>query len=306
MKNKIFFALILAGIISIFSYNFVFAEGKTGFSVSPPSFEMSAKPGDVVKNTIRIENLSSEDIRLRARPQSFTAYGEGGQVALNEEDTSFSIIKWLKFEKDEILIKPKEAGYFNFVLEIPFSAEPGSHYGAIVFSTVPNGGSLSSSGATVSQEIGSLILVKIPGNVYENVNLISFLPSSKYIKNSEVTLRALLESTGNIHVKPYGFIVVNNIFGQKVKTIEVLGRNVLPGSKRIFEEKFKLNGFGLYFADLTLLYSGGGKLIRGKTSFVVLNLQISLPFLIVGFILMFLVVLFRKRFFKAIKILLKG
>lgn len=304
MLKKIFFVVAIFSFFLFFSVD-VFAQEKAGFSVSPPSFELSAKPGDVLKNTIRIENLSSADIHLRVRPQSFTAYGEGGQVALNEEDTNFSIIKWLKFENDELTIKAKEAGFFNFILEIPLSAEPGSHYGAVVFSTVPSG-NLSSSGATVSQEIGSLILVKIPGNVYENVKLLSFLPSSKYIKNSNVVLRALLQNDGSVHVKPYGFIVVNNVFGQKIKTIEVVGRNILPGSKRIFEENFKINGFGLYFAELTLLYSGGGRLLRGKTSFFILNLEKSLQFMIVGVVLMLFIVLFRKRFFKAIKILLKG
>jgi hypothetical protein len=302
---KKIFIILLFLIYFGFIYSPVFAQTKLGFSVSPPSFELSVNPGDTISNTVRIENLNPEMIKIKAIPRSFVTYGEGGQVAINSEESSFSIINWLQMEKSEIEIRPNSFGIFNFKLNVPKNAEPGSHYGAIVFSTVNDGKNMGS-GAYVSQEIGSLILVKLPGDIYEKVDLLNFTMQENPVRNDDLKFSAHLENTGNIHVKPYGYIAIYNLIGQKVKTVEVLGRNILPGSKRIFEETVKFNGFGLYNAELTLLYSGGGKLIHGKTTFVILNLKRSSPFLIVFAVLMVFILLFRKRLRKAMKILLKG
>lgn len=302
---KKFSALFLAVIFLCLANSFVFAQEKTGFAVTPPSFEINAKPGDVIQNTIKIENLNKAPLTIRARPQSFVAYGEGGQVAISEDETTFSIISWVELEKAEQNIKPESFALYNFKLHIPKNAEPGSHYGAIVFSPVKDT-SVGGSGANVSQEIGALILIKIPGDVFESAELLSFNPEEQIVKTDEVKLIAQLSNNGNIHVKPYGYIAIYNLLGAKVKTIEVRGRNILPGSKRLFEEKFKFNGFGFYTSELTLLYAGGGKLLHSKTSFIILNLAKTGALIITGFIILLIIIIFRKRFKKAMKILLKG
>ena len=37
---------------------------QSGFSISPPSFEINANPGDNIKNTIRLQNLSENNITI--------------------------------------------------------------------------------------------------------------------------------------------------------------------------------------------------------------------------------------------------
>jgi hypothetical protein len=305
MDIKKYFVFAFAFFLLNLSQSNVFAQEKIGFSVSPPSFEITAIPGDVISNSIRVENLYKDSLILRARPQSFVTYGEGGQVALNDEESSFSIINWLEIEKNEQIISPGSFGVYNFKLNIPKNAEPGSHYGAIVFSTVKDP-TIIGSGAYVMQEIGSLILIKIPGNAYESAELISFKPEEQLFKQDHIKLLAHISNTGNIHIKPYGYIAIYNLLGQKVKTVEVSGRNILPGSKRLFDSEFKFNGFGIYTAELTLLYSGGGKIIHGKTTFLVLNLVRNAPLIIVFVAFLLFALLFRKRLRKAIAILLKG
>jgi hypothetical protein len=302
MKKYFIFPLLFLFLI-LFSP--VFAQEKLGFSVSPPSFEISASPGDVISNSIRIENLNPMSLTIKASPRSFVTYGDGGQVEINEENSSFSIINWLSLQNQQQDIRPNSFAIYNFSLKIPVNAEPGSHYGAIVFSTV-NKATAEGSGAFVSQEIGALILVKIPGNVYEKVDLTDFQLEDNPIKEDNLKFIAHLDNSGNIHVKPYGYISIYNLIGQKVKTIEVAGHNILPGSKRLFSEATKFNGFGFYNAELTLLYSGGGKLIHGKTSFLILNLARSAPFMIAFVVLLLFALLFRKRLGRAMKILLKG
>jgi hypothetical protein len=283
----------------------ILAQEKAGFSVSPPSFEINALPGDTIKNTIKIENLSPFSLKIAVKPQNFVAYGEGGQVSLTDEGNTFSISKWIELSNETFTIAPNDFYLASFKINIPRNAEPGSHYGAVVFSTVTDQ-KTNGSGASLAQEIGSLILIKLPGDVFENAKLKSFQPTQSIFKDPKIALNALIENTGNVHVKPYGYISITNIFGQKVASIEVKGKNILPGSKRVFNEEFDFKKIGFFKAEINLLYSGGGKILKSETNFTALNLQASKKYLmIIGGLLIFYV-LFFKRVNRALKIILTG
>ena len=309
MSKKNFFLLLFFTLFAVAlakaDFFKVFAQEKSGFAVSPPSFEINANPGDVIQNTIKVDNLSPFSLKIKAKPQNFVAYGEGGQVNLTDEESSFSIANWVKLIDKEQTIAPKSFALFDFELEIPKNAEPGSHYGAIVFYTEADA-VVKGSGASVSQEIGSLILIKLPGKVFEDAKLISFKPLEQVFKEPKIKLIALLENAGNIHVKPYGFINITNVLGQKVKTVEVKGRNILPGSRRLFDEEFKFNKIGYFKADINLLYAGGGKLLKAETNFVALNLVALKKYLIVGLIILVIYFIFRNRINRALKVILTG
>jgi len=277
----------------------------SGFSISPPSFDLNANPGDVIKNSIKVINVSAKDLNIKVRAENFIAYGEGGQVALTEEESTYSISKWLEFKNTEFIVKPGETHLFEFTLNIPTNAEPGSHYGSVVFSTAPSN-SLTGSGASILQEIGAIILIRIPGNVTESATLTSFNPSQQTYTEPKVQLTALVENTGSVHFKPYGFIHIRDLFGNKVQTIEVKGRNILPGSKRLFDETFDFEYIGLFKAELELFYKDGQEVIRGETSFVALNQSKSVPIALGSVAAIAFYIIFRKRINKAIKVVVKG
>lgn len=283
----------------------IFAQESQGFAISPPSFDLSAVPGDIIPYTIKIENLTSNPLKLTASRHNFAAYGDEGQVEITDEPNSYSIGTWLKFSRNDITIPPKETAEFSFEITIPKNAEPGSHYGAIVFSTDAKA-KAQGSGAILSQQIGSLILIRLPGDVYENAAVLSFEPAQQVFKDPKITLKALIENTGNVHIKPYGSITIKNILGMKSKTVEVSGKNVLPGSRRAFEETFKFDSIGWYTADLKLLYSGGGKVLNAKVAFVALNQQKLIKYGAITLIVLVLYLLIRKRLHRAIGILIKG
>jgi len=297
-------AFLLLSLILLIPFS-VRAKEKAGFSVSPPSFEINANSGDEIDNTIKIENLSPFPLTIQVKSQNFVAYGEGGQVNLTEENSSFSISKWIYLDKDSLTIAPNSFALSNFTIKIPREAEPGSHYGAVVFSTVPDD-TAQGSGAALAQEIGSLILIKLPGDVFEQVKLVSFKPEKNIFNEGRIIFNTLLENSGNVHVKPYGFITVYNPIGKKITSIEVLGRNILPGSKRLFIDETKFVKTGYYKADLNLIYSGGGGLIKAETTFFAVNQKELTRYLIIAGAILVFYLLFRKRINRAFKVLLRG
>jgi hypothetical protein len=277
---------------------------KEGFSVSPPSFDINARPGETLTNIIKIENTSSVPLTIIARPENFVAYGEGGQVAITEEQSTFAISKWITIDNARQTIPGGSFALFSYQIAIPQNAEPGSHYGAVVFST--EAGKTQGSGAALTQQIGSLILLKLPGNTFEKATLEYFKPSSQVFTSKNMSFNALVSNEGNVHIKPYGYITITNLFGQKVKTIEIKGKNILPGSKRTFNEEFVFENIGVYNAEFTLVFSGGSQLIKGTSSFVALNTHRTMPIAVVLFVLIVLYILLRNRFNKAIRVILKG
>jgi hypothetical protein len=304
INNKFTGASFLLALSLIFIGS-VKAEDNKSFSISPPNFDISANPGDTVKNTIKIENLSDAKITLTTKGENFVAYGDGGQVNLTEEDSTYSINKWLNFNAAPFSIEAHKSYLFEYSIVVPKNAEPGSHYGAVVFANSPVT-SQDSSQATVVQEIGALVLIRIPGEVNEDAKLNSFSAESQYFTDPKIKLNALVENTGGVHFKMTANINIYDVFGNKVKTIEVPSHNILPGSKRLFTSESEFDGFGFYKANIEMYYANGTKVLKSETTFTSLYLQRSIPITLGAAAVISIYVIFRKRINKAIKIIVKG
>lgn len=281
----------------------VSAQERTGLSVSPPTFEFSANPGDSVSNSIRVENITDEPLAVSVDVRNFSALGEEGQVNLSREENAYSLAAWIKVMPDKVTIPAKEIKTFEYAINVPKNAEPGGRFGSIVFSTAPKpvaGGS----GVSVGQEVGALVFLKIAGEVRENAKVESLVTSSKLYEYGPVKFESRVRNLGNVQFKPKGTITVTNMFGKVVATIPVDSRNVLPGAIRRMDAEWKNKWlFGPHTATVSLVYGTKGQVITTSTSFW------GLPYKIVGVILLVLVgigvVMFRgrRRLSKTFKVL---
>jgi len=302
---KIFSLILLVFLVFPAPINVKAQQAQTGLSISPPSFELTANPGDIVTNVIKVENLSSTKLTVKAKAESFVAYGQDGQVSLSEEDATYSIKNWITIKQTSFVIEAKKSANIEFTLTVPKDVEPGSHYGAVVFSPTEAVG-FNENGAKILQEIGSLMLVKVPGDVYEEAQIQKFSSAQETYKDPNMKLDLLVKNTGTVHFKPFGSIVIRDIFGNKIKTIELTPKNILPGNERIFSNDFQLEEFGPMKAEVTIFYENGAKNQRAETSFF--SIQQDKTFKIVGvtFAVLLVYILLRKRINKAVRIIIKG
>jgi len=276
---------------------------KSGFSISPPSFDIKANPGDVLNNSVKIENITSQRLDLTAKAISFVAYGNEGQIQLTDEDSSYSIRSWVTFQNPEFSIEPGEVKLFNYFINIPSNVQPGSHFGSIVFSTSPT--TSDTTAAQVVQEIGSVILIKLPGDVVENATISSFKSDSNYFTNPKIKLDAILDNTGSVVVQPSGSLIIQDIFGNTVQTVDVLPKNILPGSQRVFDQEFDFDKVGFFKTRLDMKY-GTDKTLSADTTFISLYTQRLIPVLIIVIVLALLLFIFRKRVTRALRVIIKG
>jgi len=282
---------------------FAFAAESTGLRLSPPTFEISANPGDTIKNVIRVQNISEKNIRVVVDKRNFTAVGEEGSVGLTEEETSFSLASWMTPGWPEFDLPAKSNISFPFEIRIPLNAEPGGHFGSLIFKIC--GLLPGQAGAGVSQELGALILLQIAGKTKEEATLESFQVKRSLWEYGPVEFEARVKNEGNVHLKPHGSLSITNVFGKQVANIPIEGRNVLPGAIRKIPFSWdRKNLFGHYVATLSLGYGDKGKALITTTSFWGFPYRVGGIVLTVLFVLGFLLFRARRRISLALRILL--
>src|SRR3989338_7620650 len=133
MKKLIFLGLIAGGITL---GNSIFAEG-VSIGISPVSFELTGKAGEVIENYIKVGNYSTEEVLgVRMVTEDIAPSDEGGGVMVEPADTeSYSIASWVIFDPVEFTLNPGEEKFVKFSIAVPENAEPGGHYGSVLAGT---------------------------------------------------------------------------------------------------------------------------------------------------------------------------
>lgn len=269
------------------------ATPSTGLAISPPTFEIAGNPGDLITNSIRLENLNEEPLTLAIDRRNFTAVGEEGAVGLTEEETSFSLASWIEVNPPTTTLAGKSTKTLTFTIAIPLTAEPGGHFGSIIFRTLPSE-SLGGSGATLAQEIGALILVRVAGESIEEAMIDSFEPSQTLFEYGPIHFLARVKNLGNVHVKPTGKINITNLLGQQVATIDLEGKNVLPGAVRRLDATWDTKWrFGRYTATLVMVYGSDHIQRVALTNFTVI--PYTFLSIVAGVIAVIAFILYRSR-----------
>ncbi|MBU0619860.1 MAG: hypothetical protein V1768_01785 [Patescibacteria group bacterium] len=282
MKQFIAFIICVIFALSIVST-------ANALTISPPLMEIDANPGEVIEKAIKI--IAESDVEGIYYPSTanFTARGEEGEPGFlePEETKGYSLASWIEIDNTAIGLRKNERKKIPFTIRVPENAEPGGHYGVIFFSTQPPDLTNKQTAIGVTGKLGSLILVKIAGEIKEEGRLVEFntVNKEKFYNRLPVEFFTRFENTGNVHLKPLGEIKITRMFGKEMSKFLVneKGGNVLPNSIRKYKSAWEKNkgsvvqdkgffaelkneknnfAFGRYKAELKLVnYQGGAKII---------------------------------------------
>ena len=250
--------------------------------VSPPSQEVKVDPGQQITVKAKIRNKSFSAINIKVRIEDFTATGQDGQVALLEKETE-SLKQWSLLSAEFFNLKPNEQKEVAALISVP-EAAAGGHYGSFVFSVVgdePEPGT-----ASLAQEVASLFLMKVSGEIKEDLVLVDFkIPG--FLEFGKVPMELKFKNSGNVHIKPFGLVNVRNIFGKTVKDVVVKGEtNIFPGATRIVRASMEKDFmFGLYTAEALMNYGAKNESLSSTVKFFVFPVRIVLAVLVVLFII---------------------
>lgn len=304
--NKIRFASLIIGIgiIGLLLVNFASAQERTGIGISPLTFELTANPGDVLTNQLKVSNTGGSTIGVIMQIEDFTVMGEIGHVKIEPAETeTYSIARWVETEPKDFVLEPGEWKLVTFTIKVPENAEPGGHYGSILASTGAVMGE-EITGTAIAQRVGALVLLSVSGEVEEKIVVKEF-SAPQYSEYGPIPFTIRFENTGTVHVKPTGFVTITNWMGQKIADVEFPQRNVIPGSVRKIQAELNQKWLwgGKYTATLTGSYGTNNiPLSPVVITFWAFPWKVGIVILVV----MILLVLSRRRWIAAFRVLIKG
>ncbi len=268
-----------------------------GLEIAPPLINLTADPGQIIHTQMRVRNVTTQTVVVKAQYDDFVASGEDGQPKLlldNTEKSPYSIKDWLSTPANETLI-PQQQKTIDITVTVPKDASPGGHYGVVRFTALPPDATETS--VSLSASVGSLLLVNVSGNVIQKAAIAELYTSQHGKKRSffeygPVTISTRVSNTGNVHVQPTGHMQITNMFGKQVASFEVNPNkaNVLPQSIRRFDQVLnKKLLFGRYKVQTDLVYGTDKKIISSSATFWVLPYKLIVLALL-GLVLLILLI----------------
>ena len=213
----------------------------SALTYSPPAFDLIADPGQTLNQAVKVYNESAEAITIEARAVNFK--GKDGDetsgvpefLPADSPSDGHELAPWISFLVPSVTVAPGENGRIPFQIRVPSDASPGSHFGAVVRTTMAPGGQ---PGVGVLGNSASLVLLRVNGDVKEELRLTSFTAMPMVGDSLPVRFAARLENHGNVHERPYGEVIIRNMFGRTVATLPMNradNKSVLPNAARRLE-----------------------------------------------------------------------
>lgn len=313
MNNKIpkilsslVFSLLLTLVCSVQYVSAQSASNSNGqaLEIGPTVIALEANQGEIVRADIKIRNISSGPLIVNGEINDFVAGGEDGtpKILLEESEINnnqYSMRNWIS-PLPELNLISKQIETQSVIISIPTDAAPGGYYGVIRFTSTPS--ELEGSGVSLSASLGSLILLKINGEVKEKLTMEEFYAtqnggtSRSIFEDQPIQFIARIKNEGNIHEQPSGQITITDMFNNKIASVNVnlnkTKNNVLPNSIRKYEQVLDNSVignkmlFGRYKAEIKLTYGANDQEIIQTIDFWVIpytKIIVAVIALIAGF-----------------------
>ena len=292
IKKIIFGVLILGAFYSaIEAYAFqktnMDIPAQNDFVVEPGKTEIFLNPGESVIKNITITNRIGKNIKfkLTAEDMMGTDDPQSPIKLLGDERGPYSLKNFIEPEISEFSLNLGDRITIPVKVSVPIDAEPRGYYGALIVSNEPEVLSEEQSKETEGKarlvsRIGSLFLLRINGEGKESGSLEDFKiigPSKTFYENRPKGFEILFKNDGNVHLVPYGKIIIKNILGKDVGMIPVDAYFSLPDSIRYREVLWSQGtGLGRYTANLSLYNGYGNENTEASVAFWIIPWKILL------------------------------
>jgi hypothetical protein len=306
----------LAAVAMAFAFALVPAGNASALTISPPYFDYTLNPGDTMLDTIKLYNENTTTMTFYPTLRNFT-YKSGDETGTPEfyppdqNPDGTGLAQWIKTDLKPVTLEGGGRAQVSFAINVPKDqAQPGGHYGAILFSTAPP---QADGSVGLASQIGALILLRVSGDVKEDARLAEFGFANKQVwyNYRPIDMYVRVENDGNVHLRPTGDVFIKNWYGRQVATVKVNDEfsSVLPHSIRKYEFSWTGNaplstnggffaqlgnewnnfGFGRYTAELVLTYGTHNQIIGDVRQFTIWPWRLML---VSGILLLVLIAFF--------------
>ena len=227
-KQTVFLSLIFF-LVSILALPCVTQSATFAARISPPNFELKAKPGDILREVITIENGDTSPAIYHIRTADWKLNEQGG-VVIHPPDKPLeasSCRPWTRIEQRILKLPPNGIKRYRFEVHVPADAQDGESRFAVVISPAPE---------TIDEmEFGSFkvpvagaIAVIVYVAVGDAKPKLEFKGINKKNNNGKTFLTIRLHNWGNAHARPFGSVIVKDAEGKKAELLS-MPFPILPG-----------------------------------------------------------------------------
>ncbi len=271
-----------------FFANSVFAQDTAGVGITPAMINERLDPGEVRQFTVQLTNLSTVDKTFHISTRDIVGANERVPIFARptSQRTGYELSEWITLDRTEVFIPAAGTEELSFVMSVPMSASPGSHFGGVIISVEPP--EIEESGASIGYEVANIIHIRISGEANDAARIREFSTSRFIYGKTEVEFTARVENEGNTLVTPTGPLEIFNMFGEQVAVLQfneslagVYPKTPYSDGMNTFSLVWQDDGlgFGRYEAILSLVYGDEGRknTISSTLSFWILPMNIILP-----------------------------
>ncbi len=260
--------------------------GGDALRISPVRTDLTIQPGTTQTVDVYVQNVTSQTVTLEGVVDDFTASNnESGEpdILLNGQEAPSHSLKQFVAPIGTFTLASQEQKDVKVSITIPKGAAGGGYYGAVRFEPAS-----AATGKTVNltASVGSLILVKVPGNIVEKMSLPSFdvrpydpktqtdgSPSTIFTTGKNLDAVVRFQNQGNVQEQPFGKVVLKK--GSKQIALYEINNsnprgNVLPDSIRRFTVHLTgIGSIGKYTIEGNFGYGSNGQLLTGSKTFYI-------------------------------------
>lgn len=282
-------ACVFSGLTGIVS---AATSSGNGMQVSPVRTDLVIQPGQSKTVSVYVQNVTNGEENLQVITNDFVAKDETGapSLLLNGSANPRHGLKQYISTPRTVIVPQGQRKEVKVTVTIPKDAAGGGYYGAVRFAPVGSSAS-EAKNVALSGSVGSLILVSVPGDIKENMQIASVEVSkgnsagTVFMSGKGLSAVVRFRNEGNVQEQPFGKFLLKK--GSKtLGTYEINNTdpkgNVLPDSIRKFSVDLKdVGSFGKYTVQGNFGYGSNGQLLSASTSFYVIPLYIIIPAVII-------------------------
>jgi len=215
----------------------VLGQEKLSMTAIPPRLEIEALPGGTVQESLRIRNETGTDQAYKVIVADFIVTGNQGTPIPVTEAVSgrWSLASWISVSPKQILVPAGQTAGVDLIISVPQDGLPGGHYAMVTYAPIAEGSLAQGTGAQISPQVGSLVYLKVIGDVTEAVNLKEFKADNIFKHYGPTPIMAEIENLGDIHLRPIGKLTVTNWLGDETYSAELEEKNIFPFASRTYD-----------------------------------------------------------------------
>lgn len=286
--------------LTLFSSLASASDAANTLKVTPLRTDVEIQPGQTKIVKVTVTNPSNQTIKVRPVANDFVAGDNSGTPALILDELSFAPTHSLKRfmgPLSEVEVPANGSKTINVTITVPSEAQAGGYFGAVRLApATPDGGGQ----VNTSANVASLILLTVPGDTVEKLELTDFelrqndKAGSSFSTPSGLNIQFGFQNKGNIQIGPFGKVSVKS--GKEViYEADFNNKNprdvILPDSSRLWDIPLENIGtFGKYSVIATFTYGKKNQTIEVVREFWIIPQYMIIAAIALGALLVIAII----------------